>query len=428
MARDLFIDTTNRRLAVSTTNLAPATTQRFVRGDTGAFNLYFLEATGVINNPFKVIDKTSSTVKFAIGSRTATPTNGTYTLSFSAETTGAINYSATSGTIQQSLNLLSSISSAGGVSVSGSLETTFVVRFNNNGAQTAITANVEQLIPKTSAFIEERVAGSSTQKEIQELQFKVDPAVFENTWSDIGTIITATLTTIITGGVSANEVQRLSFSRNPSSGTFRLTVPTYNVLIASTITNGVFISSENHGLAISQPVILSGFTALTGYTNGSQYVVKTIPQSNQFTLAITSGASVITGSGEPDESGYAATILRQTNPIDHNASPSDVQNLLQVLDSIGSGNVIVNGAQGSYYDFTFINYKGFTDLPVLNGINNLVGASAKIASVDFTSSSLRDLLGNNQQTTLDLEIELTDADGISTMILTPCIVQEQLIY
>jgi hypothetical protein len=30
--------------------------------------------------------------------------------------------------------------------------------------------------------------------------------------------------------------------------------------------------------------------------------------------------------------------------------------------------------------------------------------------------------------TLDLEIELTDADGISTMILTPCIVQEQLIY
>ena len=428
MARDLFIDTTNRRLAVSTTNLAPATTQRFVRGDTGAFNLYFLEATGVINNPFKVIDKTSSTVKFAIGSRTATPTNGTYTLSFSAETTGAINYSATSGTIQQSLNLLSSISSAGGVSVSGSPETTFVVRFNNNGARSTITANVSQLIPSTQASIEKRITGSSTSQEIQEMQLRLNPAVYQNTWGDIGTTITATLVTIITGGAATNEVQRLSFSRNPSSGTFRLTVPTYNVLIASTITNGIFISSVNHGLSISQPVVLSGFTALTGYTNGNQYFVKSIPQSNQFTLAITSGASVITGSGEPNGSGYAATILRQTNPIDHNASPTDVQNALQVLDSIGAGNVVVNGAQGSYYDFTFIGNKGFTDLPPLSGINNLLGASAKTASVDFTSFSLRDLLENNQQATLDLEIELTDADGISTMILTPCIVQEQLIY
>jgi len=46
MARDLYIDMTNRRLATSLTSLAPATAPRFVKGDNGEINLYFLEATG----------------------------------------------------------------------------------------------------------------------------------------------------------------------------------------------------------------------------------------------------------------------------------------------------------------------------------------------------------------------------------------------
>jgi hypothetical protein len=55
MARDLFIDLTNRRLAVSETNSAPAGQIQFTKGDNGAFNLYFLEATGIINRPFEVV-------------------------------------------------------------------------------------------------------------------------------------------------------------------------------------------------------------------------------------------------------------------------------------------------------------------------------------------------------------------------------------
>jgi hypothetical protein len=58
MARDLFIDLTNRRLAVSETNSAPAGQIQFTKGDNGAFNLYFLEATGIINRPFEVVIST----------------------------------------------------------------------------------------------------------------------------------------------------------------------------------------------------------------------------------------------------------------------------------------------------------------------------------------------------------------------------------
>jgi hypothetical protein len=67
MARDLFIDLTNRRLAVSETNSAPAGQIQFTKGDNGVFNLYFLEATGIINRPFEVVTQ-PGTVKFGIGS------------------------------------------------------------------------------------------------------------------------------------------------------------------------------------------------------------------------------------------------------------------------------------------------------------------------------------------------------------------------
>ena len=189
MGRNFYIDTTNQRLAVSTTSLTPAPVPEFVCGDTNVFNLYFLEATGNIANPFIVVNKSSSSVKLAIGSKMALPTSGTYTLSFSAQTTGAINYSATSGTIQQSLNLLSTIISAGGVSVSGSAETSFIISFGNIGQRNTIIANVSQMIPSTTAFIEKRITGSVTTKEVQELTFRVNPAVSQNTWANTGTSI-----------------------------------------------------------------------------------------------------------------------------------------------------------------------------------------------------------------------------------------------
>ena len=86
MARDLFIDLTNNRLAASETNLAPSGNIALTKGDTGAWNLYFLKATGQINSPFVIVDKSSASVKLGIGSRTGTPTSGTWSLAFGGDT------------------------------------------------------------------------------------------------------------------------------------------------------------------------------------------------------------------------------------------------------------------------------------------------------------------------------------------------------
>jgi len=428
MARDLFIDTTNRRLATSLTSLAPAIAPRFVKGDNGAINLYFLEATGNVSAPFNVIDYTGTSVKFGVGSRTGVPASGTFTLSFGAQTSGAIAYSATAGAISSALNSLSTITAAGKVSVDGTMATNFVVSFNSAGTQGAITGNFTRLIPTTTALIDERIAGDATNAEIQELQLRLAPAVYESTWTDLGTAMTVSVTTTVTGSTLNNEIQRVSFSRAPYLGSYRVTVPTYNVDIASTVTDGVFISATNHGLTLSQPVVLTGFTALTGYTAGVQYFVRSIPQTTQFLLGVTVGAvAITTGTGTVTTGSVGTTVLRQTDPLDSTTTAAQLQTALQSLDSIGANNLTVSGIQGSYFDVTFGGDKGFSDLPTLQVQSGLSATPGKTAAVDFNTFGVRDLLLNATSVTTEIEVELTTAGERSTIILQPCTLTKELI-
>jgi len=428
MARDLFIDMTNRRLATSLTSLTPATAPRFVKGDNGEINLYFLEATGNVSAPFNVVDMTGTTVKFGVGTRTGTPASGTFTLSFGGETSGAIGFSATAGAISSALNSLSAITAAGKVSVDGTMATNFVISFNSAGTRSAITANVSHLIPTTSALIDERLAGDATTNEIQELQLRLAPAVYQPTWTDLGTALTVSVATTLTGSTLQNEVQRISFSRPPYQGSYRVTVPTYNVDIASTVTDGVFITASNHGLTLAQPVVLTGFTALTGYTAGTQYFVRSIPQTTQFLLGTTAGSvAITTGTGTVTTGSVATTVLRQTDPLDASTTASSLQSALQALDSIGAGNATVSGIQGSYYDVTFGGSKGFADLPTLQVQSGLSATAGKTASVNFSTFGVRDYLANLTNATADLEIELTESGERNTIILQSCTLTEELI-
>jgi hypothetical protein len=423
MARELFVDLTNNRLAASETNPAPAGPIAFVKGDNGEVRLYFLRATGVVNQPFQISDESASSVKFGVGSRTGRPTDGGWTLTFGGDTTTAITYAATAANVQSALNALTAISSAGGVTVSGELESHFTVRFNSAGSRALITGDVTQLIPDTTLEISERIAGSGSVTEVQEIQLRLTPSVYQPTWTDIDTTVTATLATTITGNSTTNEVQRLTFSQEPFSGTYRLTLPA-NTISVTAATAGVFGTTANHGLRVSQPVTLTGFSALTGYTAGTQYFVQAVAEPTLFTLAITAGGTAISGSAT---TGSVITISRQTAPLDADASASDVQFALESLDSIGTGNMTVQGIPGEYYDMTFAGSKGYADQPVMTVSHDLQAKNGKVASVNFSTFSLRDLLGNNDSTDLLLEIELTEAGERTTVVQNACTISEELI-
>jgi len=424
MARELFVDLTNNRLAVSETNSAPAGFVRFTKGDTGPIRLYFLQATGLINQPFVVVDQSAVDVKFGIGSRTGVPDGGSYTLSFSAETTSDIPAAATAGAVETALNSLSAISSAGGVSVTGAIEDVFTIRFNSAGTQSAITGTFNLLTPDSIALIDERIEGTATEREVQELQIRLAPAVFQDTWDNVSTIITATVSTTITGSELNNEVQRLAFTQKPFSGNFRLTMPSTTLTIGSLVTSGVFITPVNHGLAFNQPVTLTGFSSLTGFSNGQQYFVRAIPASTQFTVSITAGGTALTGSAS---TGNVFTTLRQTQLISANATSADIQSALNALDSIGGGGVNVLNVDQISFDIGFIGAKGASDQPELTIQSELIAKPAKIADVNFATFALRDLLANEKEVDLDLEIELTEGTTRQTVVQAGCTVSEELI-
>jgi hypothetical protein len=450
MARDLYINLTEQRLVVNEANGTPQSAS-FTKGDDGVFNLYFLEATGLLSRPFEVVAKTGADVKLGIGSRFETPRTGTYTLSFSAETTSDIPAAATAGVLQTELNSLSAISSAGGVSVTGTLEDHFTVRFNSVGTQSAITSDVSQLIPNTIAIIDQRITGSATQKEVQEIQLRLSPAVFQDTWADIDTAITATLVRTITGSDTTNESQRLSFSKPPFNGVYQLNFPATSFTVDTAVTFGLFETTVTHGLTFLQRVTITGFSAITGYNRGQQYFVNNIPQPNQFTLSAFRsasgefGGSTITGSAEATPTaGIITTVAAQTVQISAQATAAEVQNALQALDSIGSGiaqlgestrtsgvrgegGVLVTGVRNIFYDITFTGQKSLCEQPLLTVLNGTTAKDGKVASVDFGTFALRDLLGNNPSVALDLEIEVTENGSKQTVIQTECQVSEELI-
>ena len=430
MARDLFIDLTNNRLAASETNLSPAAPPVFTKGDNGTFNLYFLQATGVINEPFTVVDRSTTSVKLGIGSRSLLPETGDYTLTFGANTTAAIPAAATAGQIATALNALASISSAGGVTVTGALDDHFTIRFATAGTRGSFTADVSQVIPDTVAVIDERVAGSATAKEVAEIQLRLTPAVFQSTWTNLSTTVTATIATTVTGSGLQNEIQRLTFSQEPFEGTFRLTFPNIALTSNSTVTSGVFFTSATHGLALNQPITITGFdTTITGFTRGQTLFINSIPSVTSFLVATTAGGTTITTASATaaTTAGSIATFLRQTDPLPASAVAADIATALQALDSIGVGGVSVAGIDGEFADITFSGGKGFCDQPTITIAHGLTAKPGKTADVNFATFALRDLVGNSNAVELDLEIELTESGTRQTVIQSGCSISEELI-
>lgn len=68
-------------------------------------------------------------------------TGGTYTLTFGANTTGAISYNAVAATVQTALNALTSVTNYGGVVVTGAYTTGFTITFNAFAAS-AVTSSL----------------------------------------------------------------------------------------------------------------------------------------------------------------------------------------------------------------------------------------------------------------------------------------------
>jgi hypothetical protein len=192
----------------------------FTLGDTATVEVYLVEDTGLSAYPRQEIGfPTSPGIKVAVGAIDESPQAGTWTLSYGGDTTTALAFNATPAVVQAALNLLASITAAGGVSVS-KIGDNYNILFNANGARTELTTNGAALIPLSAATVATLQTGDTNKPTIYLVHLQRTVAGLATSFNP--TAPSAITVTALTAWDGSKATFRVSISPDPKGGSFSL--------------------------------------------------------------------------------------------------------------------------------------------------------------------------------------------------------------
>lgn len=170
--------------------------------------------------PWEYVDLSGNLIA-AIGDATGTPEVGTFTLTFGGDTTTALAYDITAAAMQTALNALASITSAGGVTVTGEDGGPYRVIFTTAGSRADITGDGSALYPETNVEVITSRNGTVALTEIQTIYLERQPAALCASWTALPSA-SITVETLQAGASGTPEVQQLTFDVTPYGGSFTL--------------------------------------------------------------------------------------------------------------------------------------------------------------------------------------------------------------
>lgn len=222
---DYIVDVEGRRLISSFTSTRTTTPESVVFGDEPDISVRLVESNPSADAfPWRYVDLTGHSIRVAIGNPGGDPSTGTFTLTFDGDTTTDLAAGSTAAQVDTALNALTSITSAGGVTVTSAAAGQYQIAFDSVGARNLITANTDALYPASSAYIYEATAGDASTKEVQVANIEVDNAAYVELTTDIAAPA-ATVTTVREGVTdTTSELQRIEISGDPYLGTFAITI------------------------------------------------------------------------------------------------------------------------------------------------------------------------------------------------------------
>ena len=226
----------------------------FTLGDTAKVEIYLVESTQVSSYPRQELPfPVSPGIKVAVGAIDEAPAAGTWTMSFSGDTTSALPYNATATQLQAALNALASITSAGGVTVS-KIGDNYNIAFNLVGARTELTTDPTSLIPLSAATVALLQQGTASKVAISLVHL-------QRTVAGLATTFTQTEDCEITieslGAWDGSKATfRLSISPDPKGGSFTISFDpqTGNDVSTSAIQVGASGQDVQNALNISSLV------------------------------------------------------------------------------------------------------------------------------------------------------------------------------
>jgi hypothetical protein len=220
---NFYIDIPNRRLVRDFFSNLEVVPRAFTQGDTLNVRIIGVEPNigGDPTRPWRYVSLPTS-VYLGLGPVGEAPTLGTFTLTYGANTTSALAYNITAAALETALNALASITSAGGIDVTGPDNGPYQIVFRSAGSRTAITGNADLLYPLSSIQVYEARAGDGSTPEIQVVVIDRQPAALAQTFTAIGSP-GITITTLQAGATGVPEVQRVALDSDTHGGTFTLT-------------------------------------------------------------------------------------------------------------------------------------------------------------------------------------------------------------
>ena len=132
----LWCDSATNRLVSGWQSATPAADPILVRGDNLGVEVHWVSTitsstAAMVEVPFPP----SATVTLAIGGIDSVPSDGTWTVTYGANTTSALPYNISATALATALNALASVTADGGVTVS-QFGISYKVLWNNPGART----------------------------------------------------------------------------------------------------------------------------------------------------------------------------------------------------------------------------------------------------------------------------------------------------
>jgi hypothetical protein len=231
------------------------------------------------------------------------------------------------------------------------------------------------------------------------------PAAQQTSWSAINTAITATVTSLVSGGAGANEVQQISFSTKPDKGSFALQFPSRNITVSSASAS-TFVCADPHGLYDGQSVTLTGFAISSGFSNGNTVYISDRTERT-FKIASTAGGAALTFA-LTSGGGTAQLPAQSTEVLAYNVAPSEMQAAIvrAGLAINAQAQITVTGTAAENY---VLNYGGgsaginFSNVS-LSG-STLARFPGLAANVSFNTNEVASLISaGNTGVTLEVEV------------------------
>lgn len=210
--------------------------------DTGLTRRFrFVQASQNDERIWDEFDVTGATIEAAVGDPDEPPTGGTFSGSYSGDTTSLVNLSATisAATLSTAINTNTTVAAAGGASVTKT-GNEFVITFTTVGDKAQFVWDGTALTPSAQAVPLTVVPGDASTREVQILRLVQYPWAYTSTFTaaPAGAV---TVTNAFTGTTALPHIHRVALTPEPYGGAFNLTFSRTEVTLVGARSNAATI-------------------------------------------------------------------------------------------------------------------------------------------------------------------------------------------